>query len=61
MLKKNERRGDEMYLKQVQELKKIASNLKKQGKSEEEIRKAINIYLQELKRKTNPNGDLDII
>lgn len=50
-----------MYLKQVQELKKIVSNLKKQGKSEEEIRKAINIYLQEFKRKNNPNGDLDII
>lgn len=50
-----------LFLKQMVELKKIASNLKKQGKSEKEIKRAINLYLVENKRKINPNGDLDII
>lgn len=43
------------------ELERIVKNLHKQGKSDEEVKQAIICYLQESKRKMNPNGDLDII
>ena len=45
----------------MEELKKIASNLKAQGKSEEQIKQAISLYLIESKKKMNPNGDLDVL
>lgn len=50
-----------MFLKQMAELKKITSNMQKQGKSEEQIKQAISLYLVESKKSINPNGDLDII
>ncbi|WP_180953860.1 hypothetical protein [Bacillus sp. M6-12] len=50
-----------MFIKQMNELKRITANLKKQGKSETEIKQAISLYLTESKKKINPNGDLDIV
>lgn len=50
-----------MFLKQMNDLKKIARNMKKQGKSDEQIKKAINLYLVTSKKKINPNGDLDVV
>lgn len=47
--------------KQMAELKNITSNLRKQGKTDDQIKRAISAYLDESKRKINPNGDLDII
>jgi hypothetical protein len=45
----------------MNELKKIVSNMQKQGKSQEQIKQAISVYLMESKNKINPNGDLDIV
>lgn len=50
-----------MFLKQMNDLKKIAANMNKQGKTEEEIKQAINLYLIESKKKINPVGHLDEI
>ncbi|AZV43667.1 hypothetical protein BAOM_3058 [Peribacillus asahii] len=47
--------------KQMAELKKITENLRNQGKTNEQIKAAIGAYLDESKRKINPNGDLDIL
>lgn len=50
-----------MLLKRLCELKKIVSNMKQQGKSQEEIKQVISLYLTETKKKINPDGDLDIV
>ncbi len=50
-----------MFLKQMQELKDITRNMKNQGKSDEQIKQVISLYLVESKKKINPNGDLDIV
>lgn len=43
------------------DLKRIANNLRKQGKTDEQIKNSVSVYLKESKRKINPNGDLDIV
>jgi hypothetical protein len=53
--------GFMVVLKQMDDLKKIASNMQNQGKSDEQIKNAISLYLIESKKNINPNGDLDII
>jgi hypothetical protein len=50
-----------MFLKQMTDLRRMSDNMRKQGKSDEQIKKAISLYLIESKKKINPNGDLDII
>jgi hypothetical protein len=50
-----------VFLKQMDDLKKIASNMQNQGKSDEQIKNAISLYLIVSKKKINPNGDLDIV
>lgn len=50
-----------MFLKEMADLKKIVANLQKQGKSDQEIKQTVSLYLIESKKKINPNGDLDII
>lgn len=49
------------FWKVMNDLKKITSNLQKQGKTDEQIKQAIRIYLEESKKKINQNGDLDIV
>lgn len=50
-----------MFYKQIGDMKKMAANMKKQGKTKQQIKQAISNYLVENKKKTNPNGDKDII
>ncbi|WP_155918575.1 hypothetical protein [Heyndrickxia ginsengihumi] len=50
-----------MLSKRAEELQNIIFNLQKQGKSQEQIKKVVSLYLIETKKKINPNGDLDII
>jgi hypothetical protein len=47
-------------VKVIEDLEKLTENLRKQGKTKEQIKLAIGIYLEESKKKINPNGDLDI-
>lgn len=41
----------------MQETKSLATNLRNQGKSEEQIKQAINVYLSETKKKINPHNE----
>ena len=50
-----------LFLKQIKELKLIKQNLRNQGKSNEQIKQVISLYLVETKNKINPNGDFDVI
>lgn len=50
-----------MFSREKKELDKIIKNMNQQGKTKQQIKNAIGIYLKENKKKVNPNGELDII
>lgn len=50
-----------MFLKQMSDLKRKVDNMKNQGKSEKEIKRAISLYLKESKRQVNPNREKELV
>lgn len=47
--------------KELDKMKKITSNLKRQGKSDAQIKRMLGAYLTENKKKVNSTGEKDII
>lgn len=43
--------------KEMQQLKKIAANASKQGKTDEQVKQIVSTYLTESKKKLNPNNE----
>jgi len=50
-----------MYINALNDLNKVVDDLQNQGKTDDEIKEAVKVYLEEFKKKINPNGDLDVV
>ena len=49
-----------MY-KVLTKLEQLSNRMKQQGKTDEQIKSLVSLYLMEFKKKINPNGELDVI